>query len=133
MEDNRKATEEEKATGMNQKTGKFLPGNKMGKGRPKGSRNKLNQQMLDRVAEKSEAGLSPEEIIMGIMQDPSMPPELRFKAAAKIMDMVHPKAQSIELVVDDKDTMSKSQMEDRIKQLVTKHQLDKDGDDDSEA
>lgn len=124
MEDNtRKATEEEKAAGMNQKSGKFLPGNKLGKGRPKGSRNKLNQQMLDRVAEKSEAGLSPEEIIMGIMQDATMPPELRFKAAAKIMDMVHPKAQSIELVVDEKDSMSKSQMEDRIKQLVTKHNL----------
>ncbi len=113
----------DQSVGKDPKTGKFLPGHSFGKGRPKGSRNKMNQQMLDRVAARSESGLSAEEIIMEIMQDPGMSPELRFKAAAKIMDMVHPKAQSIELKVEDKDMMSKSQMEDRIKQLIGKHSL----------
>lgn len=116
-----KADPEEYRKGTDKKTGRFIKGNTLGKGRPKGSRNKLNQDMLNRVAARSEDGLSPEEIIMNIMQDAGMSPDLRFKAAAKIMDMVHPKAQSIELTVDEKDNMSKEQMEDRIKQLMAKH------------
>ena len=68
--------------GRSVKTGQFVKGNTQGKGRPKGSRNKMTQRMLNRVAERSEDGLSMEEIMMDIAQDPQMPAELRFKAAA---------------------------------------------------
>ncbi|MGL4519222.1 MAG: hypothetical protein ACRCUJ_06000, partial [Phocaeicola sp.] len=59
--------------------GQFLSGNTLGKGRPKGSRNKMTQLMLDRVSSRSEDGLSMEEIMMDIAQDPNQPAELRFK------------------------------------------------------
>ncbi|MGL4519412.1 MAG: hypothetical protein ACRCUJ_06990, partial [Phocaeicola sp.] len=80
--------------------GQFLSGNTLGKGRPKGSRNKMTQLMLDRVSSRSEDGLSMEEIMMDIAQDPNQPAELRFKAAAKISDLVFPKAASIEVQMD---------------------------------
>ncbi|MGL4518234.1 MAG: hypothetical protein ACRCUJ_00670, partial [Phocaeicola sp.] len=70
--------------------GQFLSGNTLGKGRPKGARNKMTQLMLDRVSSRSEDGLSMEEIMMDIAQDPNQPAELRFKAAAKISDLVFP-------------------------------------------
>lgn len=97
-------------------TGRFLSGNP---GRPHGSRNKMTQLMLDRVFARSEAGLSMEEIMMDIAQDPNQPAELRFKAAAKISDLVYPKAASVEVQMDDKNAMSKDQMEARLKQLLS--------------
>lgn len=88
---------EEIVDGRNTKTGKFVKGNSVAKGRPKGSRNKMTQRMLNRVCERSEDGLSMEEIMMDIAQDPNMPAELRFKAAAKVSDLVYPKASSVEV------------------------------------
>ncbi|MGL5480050.1 MAG: hypothetical protein ACRDCB_13485 [Clostridium sp.] len=103
--------------GRDPKTGKFT-GSGRGPGRPKGSRNKMTQRMLNRVAERSEDGLSMEEIMMDIAQDPEMPAELRFKAAAKIADLVFPKAASIEVQIDEKEAMSKDQIDNRLKELL---------------
>lgn len=105
--------------GRNIKTGKFMPGNTAGKGRPKGSRNKMTQRMLDRVADRSEDGLSMEEILMDIAQDPEMPAELRYKAASKVADLVFPKASSVEVKMDDKENMSKAQIDERLKFLLS--------------
>lgn len=105
--------------GRSIKTGKFMPGNTAGKGRPKGSRNKMTQRMLDRVADRSEDGLSMEEILMDIAQDPEMPAELRYKAASKVADLVFPKASSVEVKMDDKENMSKAQIDERLKFLLS--------------
>lgn len=100
------------------KKNRFIPGNPGG-GRVKGSRNKMTQLMLDRVASRQESGLSSEEILMDIMQDPEMPPELRFKAAAKISDLVYPKAASVEVQMDDK-RLTKSEMDAKLQSLLKK-------------
>lgn len=105
--------------GRSVKTGQFVKGNTQGKGRPKGSRNKMTQRMLNRVAERSEDGLSMEEIMMDIAQDSQMPAELRFKAAAKVSDLVYPKASSVEVKMDEKESMSKEQIDARLKALLT--------------
>lgn len=99
-------------------TGKFLPGNTLGKGRKKGSRNKMTQMMLDRVYARSEDGLSMEEILMDIAQDPNAPSELRFKAASKVADLVFPKAASVEVKIDDEDKMTKEQIDQRLQSLM---------------
>lgn len=104
--------------GRSIKTGQFVKGNTAGKGRPKGSRNKMTQRMLNRVAERSEDGLSMEEIMMDIAQDPNMPAELRFKAAAKVSDLVYPKASSVEVKMDEKESMTKEQIDARLKALL---------------
>lgn len=104
--------------GRNIKTGQFVAGNKGSGGRPKGSRNKMTQRMLNRVAERSEDGLSMEEIMMDIAQDPNMPAELRFKAAAKVSDLVYPKASSVEVKMDEKESMTKEQIDARLKSLL---------------
>ncbi|MGL5014211.1 MAG: hypothetical protein ACRC6V_07975 [Bacteroidales bacterium] len=100
-------------------SGKFLAGNALGKGRPKGSRNKMTQLMLDRVSARSEDGLSVEEIMLDIAQDPNQPAELRFKAAAKISDLVFPKAASVEVQIEDTSALSKGEMDARLKQLLS--------------
>ena len=108
----------EVVNGRNARTGQFVKGNKASGGRPKGSRNKMTQRMLNRVAERSEDGLSMEEIMMDIAQDPNMPADLRFKAAAKIADLVYPKAASVEVNMNDEDKMSKDQIDSRLKELL---------------
>lgn len=110
-------TDEVVDNGRNVKTGQFVKGNSGG-GRPKGSRNKMTQRMLNRVADRSEDGLSMEEIMMDIAQDPNMPAELRFKAAAKISDLVYPRASSVEVKMDDRENLSKEQIDNRLRQLI---------------
>ena len=100
-------------------SGKFVPGNSLGKGRPKGSRNRMTQLMLDRVSARSEDGLSVEEIMLDIAQDPDQPAELRFKAAAKISDLVFPKAASVEVQIEDTSALTKTEMDARLKQLLS--------------
>lgn len=114
--------------GRNVKTGKFMPGNTSGKGRPKGSRNKMTQRMLDRVSDRSEDGLSMEEILMDIAQDPDMPAELRFKAASKVADLVFPKASSVEVKMDEKETMTKAQIDKRLTFLLSSIHKEKEED-----
>ena len=99
--------------GMNPQSGKFEKGNKFG--RAKGKRNKLTQAMLDRVAQ---AGLSPDEVMIDIYQDPTIPPDLRFKAAAKIADLVYPKAASIEVKMDDHEAMTEDQLDNKIRDFL---------------
>ena len=96
-------------------TGRLQAGHKFAKGRQKGSRNQLTQLMLDRV---SEAGLSPEEVLISIYQDPSVPLDLRYKSASKILDIVHPKAASVDVTIDEKDTMTDEQVSNKIKSLL---------------
>ena len=103
------------------KTGAFLPGNRSAKGRIKGSRNKLTEQLLDRFAKRNQDGISMEEIMMDIAQDPGMPAELRFKASGKMMDLIYPKAQSVELEIEETTGMSISDMDERIAKLLAKN------------
>ena len=101
------------------KTGKFLKGHaKGGPGRPKGSRSKMTQNMLYRVFERSEPGMSMEEIMMDIAQDPKAPLDLRFKAAAKVADLVYPKASSVEVKMDDAESMTKEQIDQKLSTLL---------------
>lgn len=107
-------TDEYEERGMSPTTGRFQKGNKFG--RPKGKRNALTQAMLDRVAQ---AGLSPDEVMIDIYQDPTIPPDLRFKAAAKIADLVYPKAASIEVKMDDHDSMTEEQVDNKIRDFLS--------------
>ena len=123
----RNVTPEESAAGKDPKTGKFVAGNTMGwapgnVGRPRGSRAKMTQMMLDRVAARSEAGLSVEEIILDIAQDPNTPVELRLKAASKIADIVFPKASSVEVNMDEETILTGAQIDQRLRELLSGHQ-----------
>lgn len=110
------------AFGRDLVTGRFVPGKaKGGPGRPKGSRNSMTKKMLSRVAE---AGMSPEDVLIDIYQDINMPPDLRFKAASKIADIVYPKASSVEVKMDDKENMSIQQIDDKLKQLMALSKAD---------
>lgn len=101
------------------KTGRFMAGfAKAGPGRPKGSRNKLTQNMLDRFSRATEDGISPEDILMGIYQDPEAPAELRYKAASKMADLIYPKASSVEVKMDDKEGMTSEQVDEKLQQLL---------------
>lgn len=108
--------EDPKDTERNLRTGKFVAGNKGG-GRPKGSRNKMTQLFLDRVAQRTEVGVSMEEILMDMAQDPEMNPDLRFKAAKTILELTLPKAASVE-IIDDTQKLTKEQIDSRLKELV---------------
>lgn len=112
-------TEEFDDLGRSLKTGKFVKGQaKAGPGRPKGSRNKMTNKFLTLATEREEAGLGIGDFLYDLLQDPSMPPELRFKSAAKLADLIYPKASSVEVTVDDKDSMTPEQMDARLKQLL---------------
>lgn len=106
-------TEQLESRGMNPNTGRFQKGNKFG--RPKGSRGKLTQMMLDRVAE---AGLSPDEVLIDIYCDPNIPPDLRFKAASKVADLVYPKAASVEVKIEDANAVNEDAINDQIKDFL---------------
>lgn len=100
-------------------SGTFLPGfAKAGPGRPKGSRSKMTKLMLQRVAERSEPGMSMEEIMMDIAQDRHQVPELRFKAAKAVADLVYPKASSVEVKTDDADSMTREQIDQKLASLI---------------
>lgn len=118
---NFKATEEtdEIKDGRNLRNGKFLPGNNIAKGRKKGSRNKMTQAFLDRVANRTEDGLSMEEILMDMAQDPNCVPDLRFKAAKTILELTLPKAASIEVTMDE-SKLTKDQIDSRLNELLAK-------------
>lgn len=107
-------TEELEERGMNPQTGRFQKGHKFG--RPKGRRNKLTQEMLDRMAE---IDLKPDEVLMSIYQDPEAPLDLRFKAAAKMVDIVYPKAASVEIKMDEEDSMTEEMMDLKIRDFLS--------------
>lgn len=107
-------TEELESKGMEPSTGKFTKGNKFG--RPKGSRGKLTQLMLDRVAASH---LSPDEVLIQIYEDPSIPPDLRFKAASKVADLVYPKAASVEVKIEEENVINEESLNAQIRDFLT--------------
>lgn len=106
-------TDELENRGMEPSTGKFQKGNKFG--RPKGSRGKLTQLMLDRVASSH---LSPDEVLIQIYEDPNIPPDLRFKAASKVADLVYPKAASVEIKIEDENVINEDSLNAQIKDFL---------------
>lgn len=107
-------TEELESKGMEPSTGKFTKGNKFG--RPKGSRGKLTQLMLDRVAASH---LSPDEVLIQIYEDPNIPPDLRFKAASKVADLVYPKAASVEVKIEEENVINEESLNAQIRDFLT--------------
>ncbi len=106
-------TDELENRGMEPSTGKFQKGNKFG--RPKGSRGKLTQLMLDRVASSH---LSPDEVLIQIYEDPNIPPDLRFKAASKVADLVYPKAASVEIKIEEENVINEDSLNAQIKDFL---------------
>lgn len=107
-------TDELETRGMSPNTGRFQKGNKFG--RPKGSRGKLTQLMLDRVASSH---LSPDEVLIQIYEDPNIPPDLRFKAASKVADLVYPKAASVEVKIEEENVINEDTLNLQIKDFLT--------------
>lgn len=103
--------------GRNLVKGCFARGNSFGQGRKKGSRNRLTQLMLDRVAGSP---LSPDELLLKLMTDSECDEKLRLQAAMKLVDIVYPKASSIEMDLNDTRETSKDDMDARIKSLLGK-------------
>jgi len=102
------------------KTGLFLKGNQISKGhgRTKGARNRLTMKLLERFEERNQDGISIEELMFDIAQGEQYDPDLRMKAAAKLADLVFPKTQQVELDVDDSDSISLAEIDERIRQLT---------------
>lgn len=100
--------------GMSPSTGKFQPGNKFG--RPKGSRNKLTQQMLDRAAELN---VAPDEILGAFMMDSTLPPDIRARCAMKLVDIIYPKAASVEVKMEEVTHASEEAINDQIKSFLS--------------
>lgn len=106
------------AGGRNLVKNTFLPGNRFGKGRVKGSRNKLTQKMLDDVANSRTL---PHEYLIRVMEFPTSLPEERLKAAMKLVDIVYPKAASVEVDMSIENDYTPAEMEERIRELALKH------------
>lgn len=107
-------TDELESRGMEPSTGRFQKGNKFG--RPKGSRGKLTQLMLDRVAESQ---LSPDEVLIEIYQDPSIAPDLRYKAAAKVADLVYPRAASVEVKIEEDNGITEETINAQLRDFLS--------------
>lgn len=103
--------------GRNLVKGYFVKGNSFGKGRKKGSRNKLTQQMLDRVANSA---ITPDEFLLDIVNNTTTSEKLRVQAAMKLVDIVFPKASSVEMDITDKRDMKKEDIDSRIKNILQK-------------
>lgn len=103
--------------GRNLHRGYFVKGNKFGKGRKKGSRNKMTQMMLDRVANSR---VAPDEFLIDIMSNVTTDEKLRLQAAMKLVDIVYPKASSVEMDLTDNRDVSKEDMDARLKELLSK-------------
>ena len=81
-------------------------------------RNKLTQNLLNRVMERSEKGHCAEDVLMDIAFNSDQPAELRVRAATQITNLIFPKAQSVEVTADVTSEISLSDMDDRIAQLL---------------
>ena len=71
--------------------------------------------MLDRVAASH---LSPDEVLIQIYEDPNIPPDLRFKAASKVADLVYPKAASVEIKIEDENVINEDSLNAQIKDFL---------------
>lgn len=96
-----------------------------GGGRPKGSRNKLTQEMIEMVARQN---VSPAEFLANVINNPEWSLDNQIKAAMKLTDIVYPKAASVELEVINDEADSGKEIDDRIKELLgsIKFSLDND-------
>lgn len=68
------------------------------RGRPKGSRNRRTQAVLD-AAEAG--GISPLEFLLQVMRDGRRKFDVRFEAAKAAAPFVHPKLSSVQARVED--------------------------------
>lgn len=101
--------------GRNQHNGQFVKGNTFAQGRPKGRRNVLTQMMLDHAAAAEQ---QPFEVLYDIYHDDTLPPDLRFKAAAKYADLIYPKAASVEVKIDDEHRTEEA-VDNQIKDFLS--------------
>lgn len=85
----------------------------------KNVRSKMTEMMMQRVYDRSLGGQAVDEIMMDIAQDEKTPLELRFKAAAKVADLIFPRAQSVEVDVEVQGFDTGAQIDDRIKELLS--------------
>lgn len=89
----------------------------------KASRANMTQMMLNRVHARSQNGNAVDEILMNIAQGADIPLELRFKAAAKLADLIFPKASSVEVKIEDEGAMNKEQIDNELKRLLGQFQV----------
>ena len=101
--------------------------------RVQATRNNLTNQMLERFAMRNTDGISVEEIMFDIAQDEEMDPDLRFRCSGKLADLVYPRAQSVEIEVDDISVMTPEQRDDKLKQLMAKYEILDEGEDNAES
>jgi hypothetical protein len=99
--------------------GLFLKGNSLAK-LGGSTRAQLTNKLLERFAIRNQDGISIEELLFDIAQSDNESTEMKFKAAAKLADLVFPKTAQVEIEVDDGTVTSVQEMDDRIKELLTK-------------
>lgn len=90
--------------------GRIAPGNKMGRGRKKGSRNKLNQNLLDFMA-NSEVEIGPALVEMYMSEQTS--PKEKIQCLKILSDIVFPKSQSVEVEIIQEEK-SKDQIQNEL-------------------
>lgn len=81
-------------------------------------RNKMTNMMMERVYARSQNGQAVDEIMLDIAQDQKSPIELRFKAAAKVADLIFPRASSVEMEIDVGENLSGADIDNRIAALL---------------
>ena len=71
--------------------------------------------MLDRVADSQ---MHPDEVLIEIYQDPSIAPDLRFKAAAKVADLVYPRAASVEVKIEEDNGITEESINAQLRDFL---------------
>ena len=99
----------------------------------KANRFSLTNRMLERFAERNQDGVSVEEIMFDIAQNKENDPDTILRAASKLADLVYPRAQSVEIEIDDIAIMTPEQRDDKLKQLMAKYSIDDKGEDNAES
>ena len=102
---------------------KFQKDSKFGMVGSSNARNRLTLRLLERFEMRNLDGISVEELMFDIAQDEGESSEMRFKAAAKLADLVFPKTAQVELEVNDESGASLEDMDSRIQELLSKAQL----------
>lgn len=78
-----------------------------GKGSRTGSRQKMTKEMLCQMEQLMATGKSPTEILWEFTQREDVPMDLKLKSVFKIVDLIYPKAASVEVKIEEekpKDT-----------------------------
>ena len=58
-------------------------------------------------------------MLIQIYEDPNIPPDLRFKAASKVADLVYPKAASVEVKIEEENVINEESLNAQIKDFLT--------------